>query len=60
MCSRLSGEAPWVACSPVGEGPLDCDVVPHPPAPMKEITSGSSMKEFVAGLFGMTTTALQQ
>jgi len=27
---------------------------------MKVITSGSPMKEIAAGLFGMTTTALQQ
>jgi len=29
LCSRLSGEAPWVACTPVGDGPWECDVVPH-------------------------------
>ena len=26
LCSRLSGEAPWVAFAPVGEGPIECDV----------------------------------
>ena len=26
LCSRLTGEASWVACTPVGEGLLDCDV----------------------------------
>jgi hypothetical protein len=25
----LSGEAPWVAFAPVGDGPVECDVVPH-------------------------------
>ena len=25
----LSGEAPWVACTPVGDGPVECAVVPH-------------------------------
>ena len=28
LCSQLSGEAPWVAFAPVGEGPIECDVVP--------------------------------
>jgi len=28
LCSRLSGEAPWIALAPVGDGPMECDVVP--------------------------------
>jgi hypothetical protein len=28
LCSRLTREAPWVAFAPVGEGPMECDVVP--------------------------------
>ena len=27
--SRLSGEAPWVALTSVGDGPVECIVVPH-------------------------------
>ena len=29
LCSRLSGEAAWVALAPVGDGPMECDDVPH-------------------------------
>jgi len=29
LCSRLSGEAPWVAFAPVGDGLMECDVVLH-------------------------------
>jgi len=29
LCSRLSGEVPWVAFTPVGDGPVECDVAQH-------------------------------
>ena len=29
LCSCVPGEAPWVAFAPVGDGPVECDVLTH-------------------------------